>query len=84
MAKTYEAKAADALIDGCSRYDWNPWLFIGTIMLAPTSTHGRIMETLVKLFQDYQVYASDPDLQFRVSGDGWDQVQKVDLTEFDQ
>lgn len=87
MAKSESEKVADNLIDGASKLTWNPQLFIGTLMEAPPAIQRIIMHTMIEFIKCYMINARNPHLRYRTDPEAAkyaEEVESLDLTEFDQ
>lgn len=89
MAKSHSEKAADGLIQGVVRRDWNPQLFIGYIMEQPKEIQRVIILTVLLLLRQYKTQADNPYLDWRVDPEAADWIadedlEPINLTKFDQ
>lgn len=87
MRRSESEKAADALIAGAGHLNWNPQLFIGTIMAASPAIQRMIIYTAVELIKIYLQNAKNPHLRYRtdpVAEEYAEELDPVDLTGFDR
>ncbi len=87
MSKSESEKAANALIAGAGHLDWNPQLFIGTIMAASPAIQRMIMYTMVELIKCYLENSRNPHLRYRtdpIGAEYAEDAESLDLTEFDK
>lgn len=84
MARSHSEKAADGLIQGVARRDWNPQLFVGHIMEQPKEVQKILVLTFLLFLAQYKQNAQNPYLSYRVDEEAADWIEPIDLTGFDQ
>lgn len=89
MAKSYSEKAADGLVQGVVRRDWNPQLFIGYVMEQPKEIQRMIILTVLMMLRQYKSQAENEYLSWRVDPEAasWisdSDLEPIDLTDHDQ
>jgi hypothetical protein len=83
MAKNPSEKAADGLVEGVVRRDWNPQLFVGYLFQQPKEVQEILIITFLLYLRQYKVQASNPHLQWRVSPEAAEYIEPIDLTGYD-
>lgn len=84
MAKSPSEKAADGLVEGVNRRDWNPQLFIGFILEQPKDVQKMIVLTVLMFLRQYKQNAANPHLEWRTDPEADSWIESVDLTMYDQ
>ena len=84
MKRSPSEKPADALIEATNRLDWNPHIFVGTLMGQPLEIQRRIVDAFVIFLKLYQRDAAHPLLKRKTDPVAVEILESVDLTEFDQ
>lgn len=89
MAKSYSEKAADGLIQGVVRRDWNPQLFIGYVMEQSKEIQRMIIITALMLLRQYKTNADNEYLTWRIDPEAAEWIsdtdlEPIDLTDHDQ
>ena len=83
MAKNPSEKAADGLVEGVVRRDWNPQLFVGYLFQQPKEVQQILIITFLLFLRQYKVNASNPHLSWRVDPEAADYIEPIDLTGYD-
>jgi hypothetical protein len=84
MAYTSSEKAAQAIIDAASRFDWNPMLFAGHLLNEHNmKIQSNVIDGMVYYLVIYQQNAANPSLSYRADSVLAEKIEPVDLTEFD-
>jgi hypothetical protein len=83
MAKSASEKAADGLIDGVVRRDWNPQLFAGYLFQQPKEVQHMLIITFLLFLRQYKEQGSNPHLHWRVDPEAADWIEPIDLTGYD-
>jgi hypothetical protein len=83
MAKNPSEKAADGLVEGVVRRDWNPQLFVGYLFQQPKEVQQILIITFLLYLRQYKENADNPNLSWRVDPEAADYIDPVDLTGYD-
>jgi hypothetical protein len=83
MAKNPSEKAADGLIEGVVRRDWNPQLFVGYLFQQPKEVQQILILSFLLFLRQYKANAENPHLQWRVDPEAADWIEPIDLTGYD-
>jgi len=83
MAKNPSEKAADGLVEGVVRRDWNPQLFAGYLFQQPKEVQQILIITFLLYLRQYKANADNPHLAWRVDPEAANYIDPVDLTGYD-
>jgi hypothetical protein len=83
MAKSPSEKAADGLVEGVVRRDWNPQLFAGYLFQQPKEVQQILIITFLLYLRQYKDQASDPLMQWRADPEAATYIEPIDLTGYD-
>jgi hypothetical protein len=83
MAKNPSEKAADGLVEGVVRRDWNPQLFAGYLFQQPKEVQQILIITFLLYLRQYKANADNPHLVWRVDPEAANYIDPVDLTGYD-
>ena len=83
MAKNPSEKAADGLLDGVVRRDWNPQLFAGYLFQQPKEVQEILIITFLLYLRQYKSQAANPHMQWRADPENAQHIEPIDLTGYD-
>lgn len=83
MAKHPSERAADGLIDGATRRDWNPQLFVGFLMEQPKEIQEILIITFLLYLRQYKSQSENPLLEWRADPKVAQYIEPIDLTGYD-
>jgi hypothetical protein len=83
MKRSESEKAAASVVKALGRLDVHPTLVAGEFMSQPYDIQKRLIETFVYYLERYKAEQDNPLLRFRTHPDLAQQIERVDLTDFD-